>query len=551
LFQAVLLRDLISAAGAWLTLRPPRGEMPSRSGRPLRRIALAVVSLALVALWRQPGSVASVDAKDVLRYPVGLRHSVTADNGQFSVHGISQGEDQWALALSEKGGLAAPSPLAVVQKLKGATRYAVSYDTDKFSFKPRLAAGVEGIRFSATGSEGDKLESADWALRVRGQNGNHFSATTDNGELVYEGSYTHEEPLAEGLSALYAVDMKRRAGSELPWGGPNWIRHGVGLRYASELGEFKANVHQPSPDGPHDGLEFEAIYSGDLAGPPGSPSYSLVASRAMGDSVAYKGRVRLQGPEGLSAGLSVGLKDGKSNVTGFTDLSTSRAVADGLELSASTRVVASPGAVDLRPLDFRATADLSALAPGYLGQGSEVSASARYKLGEERPQLSASATLKPEPLGPLKLSASGRVTDGGLTGSVAAAARVMDVDATYTASKTGKGTRHVGQAVFPAEAATDKGGQPLPQAYARFTQSSEDHDGKPRLQVGMMYDFNAHGTRFTGQSNLYDNGDQLVDEAGRPWPSVMYNQAKNTADVLRKRIGGDSAEGTQWLRKSF
>lgn len=124
----------------------------------------------------------------------------------------------------------------------------------------------------------------------------------------------------------------------------------------------------------------------------------------------------------------------------------------------------------------------------------------------------------------------------------------MGVDAFYTASKTGKNTRHVGQALFPA---ARKSGQPSPRAYARVTQNSRDHDGKPRVQVGMMYDFNAGGTKFTGQSNLYDNGDQLVDEEGRPWPSVMYNQAKNAADVLRKRIGGNSAEGTQWLRKSF
>jgi len=510
--------------------------MPSRSVRPLRRIAVAVAALALVALWRQPDSVASVDAKDVLRYPVGLRHSMTADNGHFSVHGIAQGENQWALALSEKS-----SPLAVVQKLHGApAKYAMSYDTDKSSLKPKLAAGVKGIRFSATGSEGDDLQSADWAMRLRGQNGNHFSATTVLGELVYEGSFTHEQPVAEGLSALYAVDMKRRAGDANA--APGWIRHGVGLRYASDLGEFKANVHQPSPDDPNGDLEFEAIYSGDLAGPPGSPSYSLVASRAMGDNVSYKGRVRLQGPKGVSGGLSVGLKDGKSNVTGFTDLSTSRAVADGLWLSAFTRVVASPNGADLRPINFRATADLAALVPEYMDEGSEVSASARYKLGEEKPHLSAGATLKPKPLGPLKLSASGRVTEGGLTGSVAAAARVMDVDAMYTASKTGKHTSHVGQAVFPAKA---------PQVYARVTQNSKDHDGKPRVQVGMMYDFNAQGTKFTGQSNLYDNGDQLVDEAGRPWPSVMYNQAKNTADVLRSRIGGGSAEGTQWLRKSF
>lgn len=111
--------------------------MPSRSGRSLRRTALAVAALALVALWRQPGSVASVD---VLRYPVGLRHSVAADNGQFSVHGIAQGEDQWALVLSEKS-----SPLAVVQKLGGApAKYALSYDTDRVSFKPKIAAGLTG-----------------------------------------------------------------------------------------------------------------------------------------------------------------------------------------------------------------------------------------------------------------------------------------------------------------------------------------------------------------------------------------------------------------------
>jgi len=474
-----------------------------------------------------------------------LRHSLAAEHGKFSVQGVAQGPGQWALALSEKR-----SPLLVLQKQDGApATYAVSYDTGKTSLKPKLAAGVEGVRFSATGTEGDDLKSADWALRVRGPNGNHLSATTADGELVYEGAFTHEQPVTEGVSALYAVDMKRRAGHANA--APSWIRHGVGLRYASKLGDFKANVHQSNPDSPSNDLEFEAIYSGDLAGPPGSPSYSLVASRVTGDSVSYQGRVRLQGPQGVSGGLFVGVKDGKSNVTGFTDLSTSRMVADGIELSASTRVVASPNGADLRPINFRATADLGALLPEYMAEGSEVSASALYKLGEEKPKLSAGATLKPKPLGPLKLSASGRVTEDTLTGSVAAAARVMDVDATYTASKTGKGTRHVGQAVFPAEAATDKGGQPLPQAYARFTQSSEDHDGKPRLQVGMMYDFNAHGTRFTGQSNLYDNGDQLVDEAGRPWPSVMYNQAKNTADVLRKRIGGDSAEGTQWLRKSF
>lgn len=528
--------------------------MPARSRRTARGLAVgALAAVAVRSALKHPSTAAvgaeegskGATAQDVIGYPLGLRHQLSVDSpcGKFRVEGVSQGKDQWAVALGEKlgGGV---SPVAVAQKLGGEpATYAVTYDSGATNFKPPLAPGVEGVRFSATGAEGDEPSAADWSLRVSGKNGNHLSATVDDGELVYEGAFTHEQPVADGLSAMYAVDLKRRAASGSL--APGWFRHGLGLRYSSDLGDFKVNVHQPSPDGPEGDVELEAIYSGDLAGKPGSPTYSLAASRAAGESNSYEGSVKVKGPEGVTGGLSVGVKDGAAKVSGWTDLSAHRDVADGVGLSASTRVVASPDGAELRPINLKATADLASLVPDLMAAGSRVSADARYKLGEDRPALSASAVLNPRPVGPLSLGAEGRVTDSGdVSGKVSASASVGAVDATYTASKVaGKQVHHVGQAVYTPDASG------APRLYGRVTQSEKDHDGKPRLQLGMMYDFNAKGVQFAGSSHAFDSGDVLVDEQGQPWRNGVYNKAKNTAEVLRTRVRGDAAEGHQWLRK--
>jgi len=140
--------------------------------------------------------------------------------------------------------------------------------------------------------------------------------------------------------------------------------------------------------------------------------------------------------------------------------------------------------------------------------------------------------------------------EGDISGKVAASARVANVDATYSARKVaGKDAHHVGQAVWPAEPQVDKNGVALPRFYGRVTQSDMDHEGKPRVQVGMMYDFNSKGAKVSGSSHFFDSGDALVDDDGKPWPNSVYNKAKNTAEVLRSRVQSGAAEGHQWLRK--
>jgi hypothetical protein len=203
----------------------------------------------------------------------------------------------------------------------------------------------------------------------------------------------------------------------------------------------------------------------------------------------------------------------------------------------------------MAPVELKANADLATLAGKYMEEGSKVSTVARYKLGEERPQLGVAAVVKPKPIGPLNVNAAMRSANGAVLGKVTARATVKNVGAAYSATKvSGQDVHHVGQVVFPAEPQVD-GDQAKPRVFGRVTKSGMDHGGKPRLQLGMMYDFNAKGAKFAGTSNFFDSGDQLVDDNGVPWSNIRHRQALNAAEVLRRRIKSGAAEGQKWLGK--
>jgi len=449
----------------------------------------------------------------------------------------------------------------VVQKLGGGrTTYALDYDTNRASFKPKLGLGAKAIRFSAAGAGSDDGVDADWSLRVSGSEGNHFSVTTDGGEVVYEGALTHERQIAEKLSALYAVDAKRRR-ADKGLGGllPGWLRNSLGLRYSSAFGDVKVNAYQ-EPEA-KTGVTVRAIYQGDLANitlreMPGSPTVALaVGPNPDADGLAYAGTLKVKGPMGVRGSLNVRNQQGETQVSAHANLAGEKEVREGLKVSANTQVLAAPGAlgaaVELAPVEVKATADLGTLAEKYLNKGSTLTAVARHKVGEAQPQLGLAAIVDAKPIGPLKLGAAARLFGGQLLGKLDASATVGNVATSYKVTKVAQGEQqaalHVASATWPAERKADSSGRMQPQLYGRVTQNPQDHGGKPRLQLGMVYDLSKGGAKISGASNAFDSGSSLVDDEGQPWQPAMFIQARERAHSMRQHVSSNAAEGQRWL----
>jgi len=148
-------------------------------------------------------------------------------------------------------------------------------------------------------------------------------------------------------------------------------------------------------------------------------------------------------------------------------------------------------------------------------------------------------------VGPLKVSAAGRLSEGGVAGKLRATANVADVATSYTVSKLpGKAPSHVASAVWPSG---EKDGGSMPQVHGRVTKGGQDNDGRARLQLGMYYDLNKGPAKIRGASNLLDTGEQLVDDEGMPWPSTMFSQAQMRADAVRRGVREGLGEGIAWL----
>ncbi|CAE8646615.1 unnamed protein product [Polarella glacialis] len=325
--------------------------------------------------------------------------------------------------------------------------------------------GVKRMALAAASKDSDP-DDLDWTFQVEGQHGRHFSATGDRESMVYDASVGMEWPVAEGLKALYALDVKRRAGGESLL--PTWARQGAGLRYTSRLGDLKLSLHQPDPDLSEPGLNYEAVLRGKLreVGDVGkkvlasSPEYVLRAAHEGGEPDSYSARLKMPGHRGMTSGLELGLKEGQPSISGYAEFAGKRKVAQGLEFSAVSKLVIAsqnPGQerLSLLPVGIGASADLAELVPG-LDEGSSVDVRTLYKLGAERPALAMRARLRARKLAALQLTAKATVNDVGeaSTSMHLSASTAKGFQARYETANDGRGLRQAAEVMLrPAAAA--------------------------------------------------------------------------------------------------
>lgn len=530
--------------------------MAKIGSRQLRRVALVAVVIGCVSWLGQDRAFADGDGEGAdlktaltrVAKPWKQPHRLRLSHGGLELSAAAQGGDQWDLTLSEAGGVDRPG-LVLSQLGSDEPVLALNYDSATSKYKPCTDCGLKRVAVSAASKESD-LDDVDWTVNLEGGEGRQLSITGDQDSIVYDASFGTEVavPQVKGLSALYAIDAKRKGDASNLL--PSSIRQGAGLRYTSQAGDAKVVVHQ-SEEGA--GADVEAVLSGSLEGQIGNPTYVLRASKEKGQPAEYLGKVKLAGPKGVNAGLQLEVSDNKPSLSGYTELEYGRQITKGLEVSADTKIVATPTSEErlkLQPIGLTAKADLAAFLPSLLTTGSGVDVRALYKLGAERPSVDITTKLGSKTL-PVQLQAEGQVdSDGKTYGSVRVqAAGPQGVTGRYEAVSNEKdGFRQAAQLSYPLPT---KGVDAT--LYGRVTQREKDHDGKPRLQLGLSYDLDTSiagkALGISGDSALYDAGDSLIDADGFSVKNLRVERARNSAKVVRDRVAKSDGPGYLWLRK--
>jgi hypothetical protein len=481
-------------------------------------------------------------------------HRVKVRHGDAELEALLQGQDQWQLVLSEAGS-GPDGPSLAASTLKGSPlAYSMHYDSEKSRFKPPAALGFKRAAFSAASQEGH-LDNLDWVLQVHGDGPTQLAVAGDGASVSYDGTFGVSMPVAKDVSAMYAVDVKRRSkdGSLVP----SWVRQGAAVRYASKAGDVKLVLSQPNPDKKAQaGLDVEAVFSGSAPKQPGAPQYTLRAAKELDASPTYDAKVKLTGPPGVTGGLDFAVKGGKPSISGYTELAAKRQVLQGLDLGADVKVVATPTSkaaenrLELMPVNLKASADLARLLPQVAGKGSTLDVRARYKLGGDLPSLGVSAKLDAKPLLPVQLAADGDIDPNGqVTGTLRVGGASHGVSAAYIAvaqAGDGASTRHLAEVSMPVAV---KGADAT--VFGRISQSAKDHDGKPRLQLGVQYGAGLSGgkVQVSGESALVDSGSLLLAGDGTPWSDSRLKKARGSAGVVRRRAEATESQGHAWLRK--
>jgi len=487
------------------------------------------------------------------------QHKLRVAGSVVEVDAVSNNAgEQWQVAVAETGG--ADRPSAFLARIAGGdVAYGVTYDSAHSRVRLPAKAGVKRMALAAASKDADP-DDLDWTFQVEGQHGRHFSATGDRESLVYDASVGMEWPVAEGLKALYALDVKRRAGGESLL--PTWARQGAGLRYTSRLGDLKLSLHQPDPDLSEPGLNYEAVLQGKLreVGDVGkkvlasSPEYVLRAAHEGGEPDSYSARLKMPGHRGLTSGLELGLKEGQPSISGYAEFAGKRKVAQGLEFSAVSKLVIAsqnPGQerLSLLPVGIGASADLAELVPG-LDEGSSVDVRTLYKLGAERPALAMRARLRARKLAALQLTAKATVNDVGeaSTSMHLSASTAKGFQARYETANDGRGLRQAAEVMLPP--AGFRNGKA--RGFGRIFQDASS-GGKPRLQLGLQYEADAgfmdRKLRVFGDSTTFDSGGRLLNQNGRLWTSPQLQKIRQTAAVVRKRVDSNYGIGQNWLQK--
>ncbi|CAE7268288.1 unnamed protein product [Symbiodinium sp. CCMP2592] len=523
--------------------------MARRTSR--RSVASVVAMLAACFCFYSPSRVFSSDeTKDQLEKTVKVwkqPHAIRVAGSKFAVDTISQGAPQWQVRATEANGSTA---LFAAREDGGSVVYGVNYDSDKSSCKPFCGSRVA---LAATGEEGGS--DVDWTVQVeRPGSAPQRVAVSGNGEdIVYDATLAAERPLRGGISGLAAVDLKKQSDAEGFL--PNWIKPSFGAKYTSGNTEYRAAVF-PDLQQENVSVDWEAVMKGRLEGWSSKqggkilttdPQYQLRLSQE-----GLTGKVRAPAKLGTSFGLDGSVDmDGKYDVEGQAEWKGKREVAKGLTLDADIKASAKRGSVDVQPLGTGATIDMGSLAPKIAADGSTLALRSRYKWGASRPALSASMTLTPAKVPEMK--AVGSVTsgeEGDVAGSLrVTATKLRGVDARYEMRSKGSQVTQASEIRSPRVDFGDG-------SYLRLTGKAykgEDWGEKPRVQLGVQYegkvDILGRSLDLGGESAGFDTGRSLLDEMGRPWTSPELKKAKNTGNVVRRRIGSEFGEGKRWISK--
>eukprot|EP00434_Breviolum_minutum_P019749 symbB.v1.2.017425.t1/scaffold1359.1/size123592/10 len=479
-------------------------------------------------------------------------HNIRIAGSKFAIDTVSQGALQWQVRATESTNTT-PNALFVAREDGGNVVYGLNYDSAKSELKP---PGDNRILFSATGDE--EFNDVDWTLRLEGHDNEqprHFAITGNSDDVVYDGSFGWEKTLKNGLGLLYAVDAKRRSGAEGFL--PNWSQHSAGMKYRTKLGDAKVVLSQPDPESDKKTLEYEASWKGKLQGISAKgvgskilttdPQYNLKLNNE-----GFDAKIRAPAKLGTAFGAEGSVSmDGDKDLSGFVEWNGKRELVKGLDFLIDTKATAKEGNVSMAPIGLSVAADLGKLAPKLATSDSSLNVRSRYKLGSDRPSLSATAVLSPKKLPEVKAKGSATYDDSGsLSSSVkVTAAGLKGVDARYELSSGKKGLQQAAEVRSPRVEFQDG-------SYLRGTgkvYKGSEWGEKPRVQLGVQYEGNLrildHDFKLGGESSGFDSGRNLLDEMGKPWKSPELNKAHNSAKVVRNYIKSEMGQGRRWISK--
>ncbi|CAJ1359769.1 unnamed protein product [Effrenium voratum] len=473
-------------------------------------------------------------------------HNLRIAGKSFAVDTVSQGSQQWQVRATESGN--SSTALFAAREGGGQVTYGLNYDSTHSRYQPSRAK----LGFAAATDEDGS--NVDWTLRVAGKRSEplHISMTGNGDDVLYEAAVGVERPLRGNVLGRYGLDIKRRPGQS--W--RPWLRHGLGLLYNSSVGEAKVNVFSTSEASNISSNEWAASLKGRLEGWSAKrggkilsrdPQYLLRLSPNGLDAL-----VRAPAKRGFAFGVNGHVSPkAEYDAEGYLEWDGKHEVINGLTLEVDTKASAKKGTVTLHPLGLTAVADLEKLAPKLAGGDSKVALRMLYKLDGDHPSLQGLASVSPAQVPQLRATGTAAYSDNGET-SGALRVTMEDlhgVDARYELA-TAKGSyRHASEVRLPR---VEFGGGSYLRGTGKFYKGSEWGE-KPRVQLGVQYEgkvnVNGRSLDLGGESAAFDSGRSLLDEMGRPWTSPEMRKARNSAQVLRRRIASDFGEAQRWMEK--
>jgi len=536
-------------------------------------LLLALVGRGKTFAWRDATQALSLQVSAIAR---GSPHkSKLVLDGAVDVDTRVHSKDNWEVKVAEDGH--GDKTGVAVHNEGGKITFAGHYDSSESEVKPPAALGLHRVVVSA--SQGKAVEDFDWAFDVEGKNGRRVSVTADDGMVVYDASVGIDLPVNDKLSLQYAIDAKRRAHKDGPRFNvlekqfnlaalkPDWSRQGG----AVTVGGLKASVHQKNPDSAEKVLlDYHVDYTLERADLLGTVNTETTVSATMEDgNASYGASAKVKALGAIDGGFNIKYANGKPSVTTYGDISKTHLLMPGVALGVGTGLEVDPLMADLaqllqmKPVNIDADIDLSELAPKIMDEASRLKLHTRFAIGDAKPTLDLSGSIQTRSDLPLHLAATGKLDDSGaMAGSVKVNGAALGVKARYEASGSrADGVKQIAEIqyipdpVFESvvQAAADVSSAAgrskavtVPKgagAFARVSKSASEHDGKPRVQMGITYDFGTGGIRQIGEDVTYDS--EIDGELDGPWANLVRDKAAE----IRKLVASSESSGDNKLRR--